>query len=70
MPQSEQVSFGAQRFGRGYQDGEASGDYGYGGQLEVRYLHMRKESPWLATVQPYLLVDSAHSGYNQPGIRQ
>ncbi|MGP3593777.1 ShlB/FhaC/HecB family hemolysin secretion/activation protein [Vagococcus sp. WN89Y] len=70
LPDAEQVNFGAQRFGRGYQDGEASGDYGYGGQLELRYLFMRNNSPWLATVQPYLLADTARSGYNQSGIRK
>ncbi len=70
LPEAERASFGAQRFGRGYQDGEASGDYGYGGQVELRYLHMRKESKWLATVQPYLLADAAHSGFNQPGYPQ
>ncbi|WLI78109.1 POTRA domain-containing protein [Kosakonia sp. H02] len=70
LPEAERASFGAQRFGRGYQDGEASGDYGYGGQVELRYLHQRKESQWLATVQPYLLADSARTRYNQPGYRQ
>ncbi|MCZ7836840.1 ShlB/FhaC/HecB family hemolysin secretion/activation protein [Atlantibacter hermannii] len=69
LPEPERVSYGAQRFGRGYQDGEATGDYGYGGQLELRYLHMRKESQWLATVQPYLLADAARTGFNQPGYR-
>lgn len=68
LPEPERVSFGAQRFGRGYQDSEASGDYGYGGQLELRYLHMRKESTWLATVQPYLLTDTAQTWFNQPGL--
>jgi hemolysin activation/secretion protein len=53
LPEPERVSFGAQRFGRGYQDSEASGDYGYGGQVELRYIKMRKESTWLATIQPY-----------------
>ncbi|WP_437887841.1 ShlB/FhaC/HecB family hemolysin secretion/activation protein [Phytobacter sp. V91] len=69
LPEAERVSFGAQRFGRGYQDGEAQGDYGYGGQVELRYLHSRKESQWLATVQPYVLADTARSGFNQPGYR-
>lgn len=68
LPEPERVSFGAQRFGRGYQDGEASGDYGYGGQLELRYMHMRKESKWLATVQPYLLTDTAQTWFNQKGF--
>lgn len=70
LPEAERVSFGAQRFGRGYQDGEASGDYGFGGQLELRYLLMRKESQWLSTVQPYLLADMARSGFNAPGIHK
>ena len=67
LPEPERVSFGAQRFGRGYQDGEASGDYGYGGQVELRYLHQRKESTWLATVQPYVLADTAQTWFNAPG---
>lgn len=69
LPESERVQFGAQRFGRGYQDGEASGDYGYGGQLELRYMYTRKESTWLATVQPYVLTDTAQTWFNAPGYR-
>ena len=68
LPEPERVSFGAQRFGRGYQDGEASGDYGYGGQVEVRYLHQRKESTWIATVQPYVLADTAQTWFNTQGL--
>lgn len=68
LPEPERVSFGAQRFGRGYQDGEASGDYGYGGQVELRYLHQRKESTWVATVQPYVLADTAQTWFNSPGL--
>ncbi|WP_052282775.1 ShlB/FhaC/HecB family hemolysin secretion/activation protein [Kluyvera genomosp. 1] len=68
LPEPERVSFGAQRFGRGYQDGEASGDYGYGGQVELRYLHQRKESTWVATVQPYILADTAQTWFNSPGL--
>lgn len=69
LPETERVSFGAQRFGRGYPDGEASGDAGVGGQLELRYLHQRKESVWLSTVQPYVLADTARTRFNQPGFR-
>lgn len=69
LPEAERVSFGAQRFGRGYQDGEAQGDYGYGGQVELRYLHARKDSQWLATIQPYVLADTARTWFNQPGYR-
>jgi hemolysin activation/secretion protein len=35
----------------------------------LRYLHNRKESKWLATVQPYLLADTARTWFNQPGFR-
>ncbi len=65
LPEAERVAFGAQRFGRGYPDGEASGDYGYGGQIELRYLHARKEAQWLKSVQPYVLLDSAQTWFNQ-----
>ncbi|NIY46636.1 ShlB/FhaC/HecB family hemolysin secretion/activation protein [Cedecea colo] len=69
LPEAERVTFGAQRFGRGYPDGEASGDYGYGGQLELRYLHARKEAQWLKSVQPYVLLDGAQTWFNQQGYR-
>ena len=52
LPEPERVSFGAQRFGRGYRDSEASGDYGYGGQVELRYIQMRKESTGLPQSSP------------------
>lgn len=68
LPEPERVNFGAQHFGRGYQDGEASGDYGYGAQAELRYFHTRKEGKWLTTVQPYILADTAVTGFNQSGF--
>ncbi|KNC92580.1 ShlB/FhaC/HecB family hemolysin secretion/activation protein [Trabulsiella odontotermitis] len=68
LPEPERVNFGAQHFGRGYQDGEASGDFGYGAQAELRYLHTRKEAKWLTTVQPYILADTAITGFNQSGF--
>lgn len=69
LPESERVSFGAQRYGRGYPDGEASGDYGYGGQVELRYLHSRPDAQWLKSVQPYVLMDTAQTWFNQQGYR-
>lgn len=69
LPEPERVSYGAQRFGRGYADGEATGDYGYGGQVELRYLHMRNESARLSIVQPYVLADTARTWFNRPGLR-
>jgi hemolysin activation/secretion protein len=35
LPTSEQISFGAQHFARGYEPGEASGDSGWGASVEV-----------------------------------
>lgn len=65
LPESERVSFGGLRFGRGYPDGEASGDYGYGGQVEIRYFQPVPNS-WISTVQPYIVVDTAHTYFNLP----
>ncbi|SFC12580.1 ShlB/FhaC/HecB family hemolysin secretion/activation protein [Pragia fontium] len=67
LPEPERVSFGGLRYGRGYPDGDASGDYGYGGQVEMRYLYSR-ESQWLNTVQPYVVMDTAHTYFNQPAL--
>lgn len=64
LPEPEQVTFGGIRFGRGYPDSEAMGDYGYGGQVEMRYIHNREKGNWLKTVQPYVVVDTAHTWYN------
>ncbi|QIX98099.1 ShlB/FhaC/HecB family hemolysin secretion/activation protein [Cedecea sp. FDAARGOS_727] len=69
LPEAERVSFGAQRYGRGYPDGEASGDYGYGGQVELRYLHNLEKGVWLNTVQPYVVADTAQTWFNQQGFR-
>lgn len=66
--ENQHVRYPALEFGlNGYRDGEATDDYGYGGQIEMRYLHMRPESKWLSTVQPYVLADAARTGFNQPG---
>ncbi|AIR66216.1 ShlB/FhaC/HecB family hemolysin secretion/activation protein [Cedecea neteri] len=69
LPEAERVSFGAQRYGRGYPDGEASGDYGYGGQVEMRYIHSLDQGVWINTVQPYVVADTAQTWFNQPGFR-
>ncbi|MGP2467963.1 ShlB/FhaC/HecB family hemolysin secretion/activation protein [Yersinia sp. 2540 StPb PI] len=64
LPEAEHVTFGGLRFGRGYPDSDATGDYGYGGQVEMRYLHNREQGNWLKTVQPYVVLDTAHTWYN------
>jgi hemolysin activation/secretion protein len=68
LPEPERASFGALHYGRGYPDSDATGDYGVAGQVEMRYLYNRNEGQWVKTVQPYVLVDTAHTGFNQPGL--
>lgn len=63
LPESERATFGGLRFGRGYDDGEASGDYGYGAQFEVRYIYPMT-SRWLANIQPYAVIDTAKTHSN------
>lgn len=70
LPEPERVNFGALRYGRGYSDSDASGDYGVGGQVEMRYIYNRTEGEWLKTIQPYAVVDAAHTGFNQSGTRK
>ncbi|MGK4443918.1 ShlB/FhaC/HecB family hemolysin secretion/activation protein [Yersinia enterocolitica] len=66
LPEAEHVTFGGLRFGRGYPDSEATGDYGYGGQIEMRYMHNRENGVWLKSIQPYVVLDTAHTWYNSP----
>ena len=63
LPESERITFGGLRYGRGYDDGEASGDYGYGAQFEVRYMYPI-EASWLSSVQPYVVIDTANTRSN------
>lgn len=68
LPEPERVNFGALHYGRGYPDSDASGDYGVGGQVDMRYLYAVDQGPWLKTIQPYVVVDAAHTGFNQAGL--
>ncbi|WP_442975973.1 ShlB/FhaC/HecB family hemolysin secretion/activation protein [Rouxiella sp. T17] len=68
LPEPERASFGSSRYARGYQDGEATGDYGYGGQVEMRYIHDRQQGVWLKTIQPYVVMDTARTYFNQSGL--
>lgn len=63
LPESERITFGGLRFGRGYDDGEASGDYGYGAQFEVRYIYPM-DYRWLSNIQPYVVIDTAKTHSN------
>jgi len=62
------VNFGALHYGRGYPDSDAQGDYGVGGQVEMRYIHNLDQGEWLKTIQPYTVVDAAHTEFNQQGL--
>ncbi len=60
LPSAEQIRYGGPRYGRGYPDGQAQGDKGIAGELELRYLQaipMRV----IKRVEPYVVVDAART---------
>ncbi|RZS81642.1 hemolysin activation/secretion protein [Pigmentiphaga kullae] len=63
LPTSEQVTFGGQRFGRGYPAGELGGDKGYGASIELNR-RFGVGLPYLQSVTPYVLADYAHVKLN------
>lgn len=67
LPDSEQVTYGGANFGRGYPDDQASGDKGWGASYEVNYSFLR-QSTVLNQIQPYFVVDTARTRYNQDGL--
>lgn len=68
LPNIEQTSFGAWRYGLGYPQGELAGDKGYGVSAE---LNRKFSTGWglLATVQPYVMVDHARAWYNSNNVQ-
>lgn len=63
LPTSEQITFGGQRFARGYPAGEVGGDKGYGAAFEIN----RRFATGLAyvpVVQPYVVADAARASLN------
>lgn len=64
LPDAEQVVFGGQNFGRGYPSDQASGDKGWGVAYELNYSY-RREGRWLRLLQPYVVVDSARTWFNE-----
>ncbi|WP_048697729.1 POTRA domain-containing protein [Erwinia piriflorinigrans] len=68
LPEPERLTFGAFHFGRGYPDSDATGDYGMGGHVEMRYLHDRSTGDWVKTIQPYVMVDAARTAFHQSGL--
>ncbi|GAA4334581.1 ShlB/FhaC/HecB family hemolysin secretion/activation protein [Pigmentiphaga soli] len=63
LPTSEQLTFGGQRFGRGYPAGELGGDKGWGASLELNRRFATGLS-YLASVQPYVAADYAKVSLN------
>jgi hemolysin activation/secretion protein len=58
LPGSEKVSFGGNRFARGYGAGEAVGDSGWGLGLELNRA-FALDNRWLRQWQPYVLMEWA-----------
>ena len=63
----EQVTFGGQQIGRGYDPGGITGDNGIGASAEVRYDPHLMFSV-VQALQPYAYVDNAQSWYIQRGL--
>lgn len=68
LPDSERAVFGGQTFGRGYPSDQASGDKGWGAAYELNY-SFKPDGDWLKLVQPYVVVDTARSWFNELQVR-
>lgn len=69
LPDAEQVVFGGQNFGRGYPSDQASGDKGWGAAYELNY-SQRREGRWLRLLQPYLVLDTARTWFNDQPLER
>ncbi|KAF1051104.1 MAG: Heme/hemopexin transporter protein HuxB [Stenotrophomonas maltophilia] len=69
LPDSEQVTYGGANFGRGYPDDQATGDKGWAAAYELNYSFLWQNA-WMNQLQPYAVVDTARTRYNQPGTAQ
>ncbi len=63
---NEHVSYGGARYGSGYPEGQAEGQRGYGGYLKL----LREFSMGKFHMSPYLLMDTAHSEFNQGQLKR
>ena len=54
----EQISFGGNQIGRGYDPSAITGDHGAGGSVELRY-DTRVDKYFIQTVEPYVFFDAA-----------
>lgn len=65
LPSPERGNFGGPtRFGRGYTENQAEGDYGGAGEVELRYLY-RVGARWLRTIEPYVVIDGARTRFHE-----
>ncbi|ABE59008.1 ShlB/FhaC/HecB family hemolysin secretion/activation protein [Chromohalobacter israelensis] len=67
LPLPERGNYGGTRFGRGYPDGQAEGDYGYAGEIELRFLQAVPWG-WVSRIEPYLVVDGARTRFHDNDI--
>ncbi|MBS0469837.1 MAG: ShlB/FhaC/HecB family hemolysin secretion/activation protein [Proteobacteria bacterium] len=58
----EQIAFGGNQIGRGYDPGAITGDHGLGGSAELRY-DWRFQDSFVKAIQPYLYFDAAQTWY-------
>ncbi|XKE44038.1 ShlB/FhaC/HecB family hemolysin secretion/activation protein [Halomonas organivorans] len=62
LPMAEHGRYGGRRFGRAYADGQAEGERGYAGELELRYRHAL-QTTWVTRLEPYLVLDGAQTAF-------
>jgi hemolysin activation/secretion protein len=62
----EQIAFGGNQIGRGYDPGAITGDHGLGGSLELHYDFRFPESV-VHTLEPYIFTDGAKTWFIQRG---
>jgi hemolysin activation/secretion protein len=62
----EQIAFGGNQIGRGYDPGAITGDHGLGGSLELHYDFRFPESV-VRTLEPYIFTDGAKTWFIQRG---
>lgn len=68
LPSAEQARYGNILFARGYPEGQAQGDRGYAGEVELRFIQP-VNTAFVRQVEPYLVVDSAHTELLSSGSR-
>ncbi|WP_420554870.1 ShlB/FhaC/HecB family hemolysin secretion/activation protein [Neptuniibacter marinus] len=68
LPSAEQDRYGNILFARGYPEGQAQGDRGYAGEVELRYIHPLNTT-FIKQIEPYFIVDAARTHLLSNGNR-